>query len=156
MNTQDAYFTMFGDQLPAPPTADFERQALKLFDRVPLKSRTPEPMHVAVSPSASLLVRHATTVAIDLARVGISPQDAVSHVSVRFALTPDEATACEARVQAATTPQRVRARSGVAIGWARPGVRGWKAEHDRYGVLDGVWATAELAVAAVRRADGGV
>lgn len=151
------YFTMFGDPLAAPPEAgptpcprDFERAALKVFGDLS-KTR-------AVAPSSKLLVRHAADIAVDLVRVGISARDAASHVRTRFALTAPEETAVETLLRAATERKRVRALSGVAIGWAEPQERGWIGRHDRWGTLPGTWSTADAAVEAVRRADvkGGV
>lgn len=99
---------------------------------------------------------HAATEAVKLARSGMSAIDAVLNISDRFKLDTWDAGTLEMCVRSIVEPVRVRAHSGVAIGWVRPkGDGSWTMEHDRWGKADYVYSTKEAAMNRVRRADEG-
>jgi hypothetical protein len=99
------------------------------------------------------VLRHATDEAIRFARAGMSPNEATESVSDHFQLTFEDRVEVESRVRHATEPHRVRAHSGVAIGWVKPGSSGmFLAVHDKFG--PGNWSVSPAdAHLAVLRAD---
>ena len=109
-----------------------------------------------VSHATRNTILQATTEAVKHARAGASARDAVTCVADRFRLTAEDEVDVERCVVAMTTAVRVRATSGVAIGWVRPrGDGSWEMGHDRWGKADYVYSNREAAVNRVRKADNG-